>query len=148
MSGGNETGEDAAVAQRAASAREAYLRNQQAVATAKPSDHGRWTPLRVAALIAALLTAGLYVATVVSYYNNPQEEGSTNIDLPTATSFAALATVLLLVLPFLVEARSVVARVRNILIASVLAFALALICIAVFIELGSLVADLLYNVSH
>jgi hypothetical protein len=130
------------------SAREAYLRNQQAVATAKPMDHRRWTPLRIAALIAALLTAGLYVATVVSYYNNPQEEGPTNIDLPTATSFAALATVLLLVLPFLLEARTIAARVRNILIAAVLAFGLALICIAVFIELGSLVADLIYNLGH
>ena len=130
------------------SAREAYLRNQQAVATAKPMDQRRWTPLRIAALCAALLTVGLYVATVVSYYNNPQEEGPTNIDLPTATSFAALATVLLLVLPYLIEARTIAARVRNILIAAVLAFGLALICIAVFIELGSLVADLLYNLTH
>ena len=130
------------------SAREAYLRNQQSVAIATPLDHKQWTPLRIAALVAALITLGLYVATVVSYYNNPQEEGPTNIDLPTATSFAALATVLLLVLPFLLEARSVAARVRNVLVAAVLAFGLALICIAVFIELGSLVADLLYNLSR
>jgi hypothetical protein len=133
---------------KASSAREAYLRNQQAVASSTPLDHRQWTPLRIAALVAGVVALALYIATVVSYYNNPQEQGSTDIDLPTATSFAAVATVLLLVLPFLIESRTIAARIRNTVLASVLAFGLALICIAVFVELGSLVADLIYNLSH
>jgi hypothetical protein len=133
---------------KASSAREAYLRNQQAVATSTPLDHRHWTPLRIAVLVAGVVALALYIATVVSYYNNPQEQGSTDIDLPTATSFAAVATVLLLVLPFLIESRTIAARIRNTVLASVLAFGLALICIAVFVELGSLVADLIYNLSH
>ena len=130
------------------SAREAYLRNQQAVASSASVDHTGWTPMRVATLVAGVIAIGLYVATVASYYNNPQEDGSTDIGLPTATSFASLATLFLVVLPFLLESRTVGARVRNTLIAAVVALVLALICIAVFVELGSLVADLLYNVSH
>jgi cytochrome bd-type quinol oxidase subunit 2 len=130
------------------SAREAYLQNQHAVATAGTNANRQRNPLRIAALVAGVVAVALLVATVVSYYGNPQEEGSTDIDLPTATSFFALGALLLTVLPFLIEERSIAARIRNVIIAAVIAFVLALLGIAVFISVGSLIADLLYNVSH
>jgi hypothetical protein len=127
--------------------RESYLRNQQAVA-AVPVIHKRWSPLVIAMMVAGATTIGLFVATVVSYYNDPQQDGPTDVTLPTATSVALIVTAWLLVVPYLVETRSVGARVRNLVIATVISIALGSVGVLVFVDLGSVVADLLYNVSH
>jgi hypothetical protein len=131
-----------------ATPREAYLRHQRAVANATSLGHRKWTPTSIAALVAGIATLGLYVATVVSYYNDPQEKGPTNLDLPTATSIALVATGWILILPFLIESPSIAARVRNLVIVTVVAIGLVLVGIPVFVELGSLIGDLLYNLTH
>jgi threonine/homoserine/homoserine lactone efflux protein len=137
----------AAKAKRGAELREAYLRNQQAVAAA-PSARRRGALRRVLVIAAALITLALFVATVVSYYLNPQEEGPTDATLPTAVSVSFMATVWVIVGPYLVVSPSIGARVRNVAIAAVLSVVLALFGIAIFVDLGSLVADLVYNLSH
>jgi hypothetical protein len=128
-------------------ARAEYLRNREAVAAAAKTSV-RWSPWRVATLAVAAIAAGLFVATVVSYYRYPQEEGPTNTDLPIAVSVAALAICWLVILPFILEARTVGRRVRNIIIAAVATAILLPLLIPLFVELGSLVADLAYAIGH
>jgi hypothetical protein len=133
--------------QRASAAREAYLQNQQAVVASAKAKRGV-SPFAIVSLIGAVLTLGLYVTTVVSYYNDPQEQGPGDITLPTLTSIALMATIYSLVLPYLIETRTVGARIRNLLLAAVPSVVLTLFGIAIFIDLGSLVADLIYNLGH
>ena len=129
---------------RDAEARAEYLRNQQAVAAA-PVDSRRWTPLRIATLVVGVVALSLFVATVISYYNSPQQDGPSNVLLPTVTSIAVLLTAWFAILPFLIESRSTGARLRNILIAAVATAVLAVVFIPLFVDLSSLVADLIYN---
>src|ERR1700744_176125 len=124
---------------RDAEARAEYLRNQQAVA-AIPVDSRRWTPFRVAAATVGAVALALFVLTVASYYNSPQQDGPSNVLLPAATSCAVLLTAWLAILPFLIECRSTVARVRNLVIAAVATGVLAVVFIPLFVDLGSLVA--------
>jgi hypothetical protein len=131
----------------ASAARAAYLENQRAVA-ASAKTRRRLGPFAILSLIGAVLTLGLYIATVVSYYNDPQEQGPSDITLPTLTSIAFMATIYSLVLPYLLESRTVGARIRNVVLAAVPSVILALFGIAIFISLGSLVADLIYNLGH
>jgi ABC-type phosphate transport system permease subunit len=132
---------------RATAARAAYLQNQQAVVASAKARRGL-SPFVIVSLIGALLTLGFYIASVVSYYNDPQEQGPGDITLPTLTSIAFMATIYSLVLPYLLEARAVAARVRNLVLAAVPSVILTLFGIAIFIDLGSLVADLIYNLGH
>jgi hypothetical protein len=133
--------------QRDAAAREAYLQNQQAVVASAKAKPGL-SPFAIVSLMGAVLTLALYVATVVSYYNDPQEQGPGDTTLPTLTSIAFMATIYSLVLPYLLEARTVGARVRNVVLAAVPSVVLALFGIAIFVDLGSLVADLAFNLGH
>lgn len=132
---------------RAAAAREAYLENQRAVLASARAKRGL-SPFVIVSLIGAVFTLGFYVATVVSYYNDPQEQGPGDVTLPTLTSIAFMATIYSLVLPYLLEARTVGARVRNLVLAAVPSVVLTLFGIAIFVDLGSLVADLIYNLGH
>jgi hypothetical protein len=132
---------------RATAARAAYLQNQQAVVASAKARRGL-SPFVIVSLIGALLTLGFYIASVVSYYNDPQEQGPGDITLPTLTSIAFMATIYSLVLPYLLEARTVAGRVRNLVLAAVPSVILTLFGIAIFIDLGSLVADLVYNLGH
>jgi hypothetical protein len=132
---------------RATAARAAYLQNQQAVVASAKARRGL-SPFVIVSLIGALLTLGFYIASVVSYYNDPQEQGPGDITLPTLTSIAFMATIYSLVLPYLLEARTVAGRVRNLVLAAVPSVILTLFGIAIFVDLGSLVADLIYNVGH
>jgi hypothetical protein len=134
-------------ARRDAEAREAYLRNQQAIA-AVSVDVRRWTPMRVATMAAGLISIGLFVATVVSYYDSRQQDGPSNVALPTAVTVAVLVTVLLGILPYLLEPRTASARVRNIAVAAVIMAVLGVLGVPVFVELCSLVADLVFNVTR
>lgn len=139
--------EAARLEREAEAARAEYQRNREAVAAAADKSN-RSTPLRVATIVVAVIAAGLFVATVVSYYNNPQQTGPTNTDLPTAVAIAALALVWLAVGPFILERRTVGKRVRNIIIGVVVTAILIPLTVPLFVELGSLVGDLAYNLSH
>jgi hypothetical protein len=139
--------ETARLEREAEAARAEYLRNREAV-LATPVDHRRWTPMRITTASVGLVTLVLFVLTVISYYNSSQETGPTNVDLPTAVSIAALATCWCAILPFMIESRRVGIRVRNIVIAALVTAVLVPLCIPLFGELGSLVADLAYNISH
>jgi hypothetical protein len=143
----DEMPEAARFAQEAEEARAEYLRNREAV-LARPVDSRRFTPMRIATSLAGLVALVFFVLTAASYYNSSQEIGPTNVDLPTVSAIAAIATCWLGIGPFMLESRRVGVRVRNLIIAVVVTTILVPLSIPIFVDLGSLVGDLAYNISH
>ena len=125
-------------------ARAAYLRNQQAVAAAASQRDG-WLPLKIVGWVLAAATVVLFVCAVVSYVNNPQQEGPVDTTLPTLVTVALLAAAWCAIAPFLLEARSIGVRVRNVVIAAVITAILIPLGTGVMVELSSLIADLIGN---
>jgi hypothetical protein len=116
-----------------------YLRNQQAVA-ATPATRDGWLPLTIAGWVLGAAALALFVVIIIGYFNDPQQEGAPDTRVATIDFALVVLATWCGLLQWLLQARTVGGRIRNIIIAIVISAIVTSVGTGVIVYLGSLVA--------